>query len=99
MEMTNSDQHHEPTGEKFASPSALRQFAIETATLLRQTGLNEAGDILEAAANFAATTGWEWLGELGIATKTIQKRTDLPDSLRSRISRIAQAAASRQPYG
>ena len=97
--MTSPNQTDEPGGERFASPSALRQYAIETAAQLRQAGLSEAADIMEAAANFAATTGSEWLGELGIAAKTIQKRVDLPEAIRSRVSRIGQAAASRQPYG
>jgi hypothetical protein len=97
--VTSSDQPNQPEYGRFASPPALRQYAIETASQLRQSGLREAADIMEAAANFAATTGSEWLGELGIAAKTIQKRFDLPEALRSRVSRIGQAAASRQPYG
>jgi hypothetical protein len=97
--MTSPNQAEETPGNSFSSPSAFRQFAIDTAIQLRQAGLSEAADIMESAANYAATTGSEWLGELGIATKTIQKRFDLPEALRSRVSRIAQAAASRQPYG
>jgi hypothetical protein len=97
--MTTANQFDESEGEGFASPSALRQFAMESAIQLRQARLSEAGDIMEAAANFAATTGWEWLGELGIAARTIQKRFDLPDELCSRVSRIAEAATSKHPYG
>ena len=97
--MTTANQSDEPGGERFASPSALRLYAIDTATQLRLAGLSEAGDIMESAANFGATTGSEWLGELGIAAKTIQKRFDVPDALRSRVSRIGLAADSRQPYG
>ncbi len=96
--MTNPNQAEETPGKSFTSPSAFRQFAIDTAIQLRQAGLGEAADTMEAAANFAATTGSEWLGELGIAAKTIQKRFDVPDALRSRVSRIAKAATSKHPY-
>jgi hypothetical protein len=89
---------NEPEPQKFASPWALRQSALESAVQLRQAGLSEAADMMEAAANFPATTGSEWLGELGIAATTIQKRFDVPEALRGRVSRIAQAATSRHPY-
>ncbi|HWX20533.1 MAG TPA: GNAT family acetyltransferase, partial [Candidatus Binatia bacterium] len=96
---TASRKPDEPANGSFASPSTLWQFAIETAAQLRQTGLSEAGDILESAAKFVTGSGWEWLGELGIATKSIQKRFTLPDALRARISRIEQASTSKRPYG
>ena len=61
--------------------------------------MSEAGDIMESAARYGTSSGWEWLGELGAATKMIQKRFDLPEELRSRLSRIGKTAASRNPYG
>jgi len=85
--------------EYFASPSTLRQFALETAAKLSQAGLSEAGNIMETAANFAATTGSEWLGELGLAANTVAKRFKVPEPLGARISRIARVSASRHPYG
>jgi hypothetical protein len=94
-----SDSRKQTAAEKFRSPSALRQFALETATLLRQTGLSEAGSFMEVAANFPATTGWEWLAELGQAAKAIGERFELPQDLRARVSLIARTATSRQPYG
>lgn len=97
--MTSRNQSDEPAAEKFASPPALRQYAIDTAIQLRQAGLSEAADIMEAAANFVATTGSEWLGELGIATRTIRKRFEMSESLGGRVSRIAESATSRHPYG
>lgn len=96
----NTDENADASAlNHFSSPSALRQFALDTATQLRQAGLNEAADIMEAAANYAATTGSEWVGELGIAAKTILKRSVPPEALHRRVSRIAEAATSRHPYG
>ena len=97
--MTTIRNSEQPAPENFASPSDLRQFAIETATQLRQAGLSEAGGIMELAAKFVTSSGSEWLGELGAATKAIQKRFDLSDWLRSRVARIGQAAGSKHPYG
>ncbi len=42
--MTTIRNSEQPAPEHFASPSDLRQFAIETATQLRQAELSEAGD-------------------------------------------------------
>ena len=97
--MTSPAKANEPEQGRFASPSALRQYAIQTAAHLRRAGLSEAGNIMESAANFAATTGSEWLGELGQAAKTIHRRFDLPQVLAVRVARIAEAARSRHPYG
>ena len=87
-----------PSSPPFASPSALREFALETATQLRQAGMTEAAKIMERAATHVTSSGWEWLGELGAAAKIIQKRFVLPEGMRDRIMRIAKAAASKHPY-
>ena len=84
---------------KFASPSALREFALETAALLRADGHAEAGELLEAAATFVSGSGWEWLGELDAATKSIRQRFKLSDELAARVARIRKTATSRSPYG
>src|SRR5437762_7417607 len=97
--MTPSKDTGEGADGRFTSPSALWQFAVETAMQLRQAGLSEAGDIMESAAKFVTSSGWEWLGELGVAAKTITKRFNLPEALRARVSRIGEAATSRHPYG
>ena len=88
-----------PQPHVFASPSALCQFAIETAMELRKAGFNDAGDGLESAAMFVTSSGREWLGRLGKTTAMIQKRGEMPKDLRSRISRIRKAATSKRPYG
>jgi hypothetical protein len=87
------------SGEKFESPSALRQFAIETASQLRQAGLSEAGEIMESAAGFVTSSGWEWLGELGAAAMRIRERFQLPEHVGTRVNRIHKAATSQKPYG
>ncbi len=84
---------------KFESPSALREFALETATLLRADGQAEAGEILAAAATFVSGSGWEWLGELGVATASLRQRFKLSGEIAARVARIRQAATSRSPYG
>jgi len=83
----------------FASPSALWEFAIETVSQLRQAGMSEAADLLKGAACYVTSSGWEWLGELGVATASIRKRFHLPGPIASRIKRIHRTATSRRPYG
>jgi hypothetical protein len=72
---------------------------LETASELRAAGLTDASQLLESAATYVTGSGWEWLGELGIATATIRKRFKLPKPLAARIKRIRKAAVSRRPYG
>jgi hypothetical protein len=84
--------------EKFESPSALREFALETASQLRADGQPEACEMMEAAASFVTNSGWEWLGELGVAAASIRKRFPVSDSIAARLARIRGAATSRQPY-
>jgi hypothetical protein len=59
--------------EKFASPSTLREFALETASQLRAAGQTEACEVMEAAATSVTSSGWEWLGELGAAAASIRE--------------------------
>jgi hypothetical protein len=85
--------------EKFTSPSELREFALETAGQLRAVGLTEACEMMEGAATFVTSSGWEWLGELGAAASSIQERFHVSDLVAARLSRIRVAATSQQPYG
>ena len=84
---------------KFASPSALREFALETASQLRVAGQVEACEVMEAAATFVTCSGWEWLGELGAAAASIRERFQVSDLVAARLSRIREAATSQPPYG
>jgi hypothetical protein len=85
--------------EKFTSPSALREFALETAAQLRGAGQAEACEMMEAAATFGTSSGWEWLGELGAAATSIRKRFPVSDLIAARVARIREAATSQLPYG
>ena len=84
---------------KFASPSALREFALETAAQLRADGQTEAGEVLEAAATYVTGSGWEWLGELDAATARIRQCFQVSEAVATRLARIHKAATSRRPYG
>ncbi len=85
--------------QKFASPSALREFALETASQLRAAGQVEACEVMEAAATFVTGSGWEWLGELGFAAASIREKFRVSDLVAARLARIQAAASSRRPYG
>ncbi|GDY21323.1 hypothetical protein LBMAG56_26690 [Verrucomicrobiota bacterium] len=87
------------SSERFSSPGALREFTLETAAQLHAAGLPEAGEIMAAAANLVTGSGWEWLGELGVAAASVRKRFRLPDGIAGRVARIRKTATSRQPYG
>ncbi len=94
MTMGNPDV----TSEPFASPSALWQFCMETVSMLRHAGMAEAADTLETATKYVTSSGWEWLGELGLAARSIRERCDLKEPLGTRISRIEQTTKSKKPY-
>lgn len=88
-----------PMPRKLTSPSALREFALETAAQLRAEGQVEASEVMEAAAIFVTGSGWEWLGELGSAASAIRKRFSVSGPVAARLARIRKVARSRQPYG
>jgi hypothetical protein len=85
--------------DRFISPDALREFALETASQLRSAGQPAAADIMHDAATFVTGSGWEWLGELAHAAKKIEKKTRVPDMLAARLARIREVATSGRPYG
>lgn len=85
--------------ETFSTPSALREFALETAAQLRSGGLVEAAGLLEEAANYVSGSGWEWLGELAAAATKIKDGFEVPAPIAARLKRIRKAATSRKPYG
>ena len=84
--------------QKFPSPSALREFALETASQLQAAGQAEACEVMEAAATFVTSSGWEWLGELAAAAASIRERFQVSDLVAARLTRIREAATSQQPY-
>jgi hypothetical protein len=85
--------------DRFISPGALREFALETASQLRSAGRPAAADMMHDAATFVTGSGWEWLGELAHAAKTIEKKTRVPEILAARLARIREVATSGRPYG
>lgn len=85
--------------ERFASPSSLREFALETASQFRAAGQSEACDVMEAAATFVTSSGWEWLGKLSTAAASIRDNFQVSDLIAARLARIREAATSQQPYG
>ena len=84
--------------DRFSSPSQLREFALETASQLREAGEAEACRILEEAATFVSGSGWEWLGELAAATEAVLDGFKLPVPVRERLARIRKAAKSQRTY-
>jgi hypothetical protein len=85
--------------ETFASPSTLREFALETALQLRAAGRTEASEVIEAAATCVTSSGWEWLGGPGAAAASIRGRFQVSGLVAARLARIREAATSQQPYG
>lgn len=85
--------------EPFESPSALRRFALDTATELRAQRKGDAGDVLESAAKLVTGSGWEWLGELHVAAERCRAERAVPEELRAKLVRIARVAGSSRPYG
>ena len=72
---------------------------MATVADLRAAGFDEAALTLEAATTYVTSSGWEWLGELGLATASILKGCRLPESTAARVRRIHHAATSSHPYG
>jgi hypothetical protein len=86
-------------GHGFNSPDALRKFALSAAAQLREGGREGAAGDLEDAANAACSSGWEWLGQLGVATSNILATFRLSEKLTEQLARIQTAARSSSPYG
>lgn len=83
----------------FSSPPALCQFSMATVADLRAAGFDAAAATLEAATAYVTNSGWEWLGELGLATASILNQFQLPEPIAASVRRIHNAATSRHPYG
>lgn len=71
---------------EFDTPDALREFAVETAAMMRTAGLLEAARKLDSAAAAVCTAGSEWLGEIGLALRAADQVAD--PELRRRLARI-----------
>ena len=84
---------------EFQTPSELRQYVLEVAAEIESSGLAEAAALLRDGANFPATTGWEWLGELALAVEKVRDRFTLPAGTREPLSLVLKTARSDRPYG
>ncbi|HEV2350491.1 MAG TPA: hypothetical protein VG028_11670 [Terriglobia bacterium] len=62
----------------FSSPGELRDFVLKLADELAIAGISEAAEHLHAAATLPCTTGSEWLGELGLAVREVQRKHTPP---------------------
>ncbi len=84
--------------KSFGLPDELREFTLQVADRLESAGLGDAAAILRDGANFPATTGWEWLGELALAVERIRGRFDVSPALYDELRAILKTAKSRRPY-
>jgi hypothetical protein len=84
---------------RFQSPSELRQCVLDIAAEIEFSGLAEATALLRYGANFPATTGTEWLGELALAEEKVRDRFTLPAGTREPLSLVLKTARSDRPYG
>ena len=72
---------------------------MEVVAELRAAGLSEAADILERGVCYVATTGSEWLGELGLAVREVRRRFKLDARSDEALATIQSTTSSRKPYG
>jgi len=66
---------------------------------LRTEGFIKQSEILEQRANLACTTGWEWLGELGLGIEKISDLGVLSSDIEEKLNKILKATKSSKPYG
>ncbi|MEE2730546.1 MAG: hypothetical protein VYA55_06955 [Pseudomonadota bacterium] len=66
---------------------------------LKSDGFEDQAGILESATKMVCTTGWEWLGELGIRVKKVQSMGPYPEDLNKKLSIILKTTKSKTPYG
>lgn len=71
-----------------SNPSDLHAFVLKLADELAHAGMPEAAEALRAAATVACTTGSEWLGELGLAVREVQKKYRPPSALQGELESV-----------
>jgi hypothetical protein len=79
------------SSDDFKSPEELHTFITQTAEKLRTQGQTEAADLLTNIQNMAFTTGSEWLGELGLLVRRVQREFHLDSDLRRDLKQIMRA--------
>jgi hypothetical protein len=83
----------------FESPDSLRIYVLAVASELRNEGFVDQSNILEHRANLACTTGWEWLGELGLGVEKIINSGDTTNDINEKLHYILETVKSKTPYG
>jgi hypothetical protein len=81
----------------FESPDELNQFAGEVIQKLHRAELYDAAKILEDWRSNVYTTSSEWLGELGLAIRKIQKQNEIDQSLNLDLERLLCAVHRAWP--
>ena len=77
----------------------MRKYALAVSAQMRSEGLAEQSKILEYRANLPCTSGWEWLGELGLGVEKIISSGSLSKNVEEKLNRILITAKSSTPYG
>ncbi len=84
---------------KIDSPSDLRKFALTLALKMKSEGYTKQSKILSHRATLPCTTGWEWLGELGLGIEKIRNIGELPIEIDEKLEIINKISKSSTPYG
>jgi len=77
--------------DDFKSPEELHAFIEEVAEKLRSKGQMEAAETLTSIQNVAFTTGSEWLGELGLLVRRVQRTFDLDPDIDRDLKRVMRS--------
>jgi hypothetical protein len=73
---------------RFVTPENLNRLVGEVRADFEAAGLEESARRLAEVQRTAFTTGSEWLGELGMAVRTIRRKCTVPPELDGKLERI-----------
>jgi hypothetical protein len=82
----------------FHSADELWKYSMQVVSLLREGGMGEAADLLESGVRYSTSSGWEWLGELGLAVERVSERYRPSPAVREALQVIRRTARSETPY-
>jgi hypothetical protein len=75
----------------FAGPSDLRAFLLNLTDDLARAGLPEPAGRLRVIATIAYTTGTEWLGDIGLVVREVQKKPNLSPAIQDSLELVMSA--------
>ncbi len=81
----------------FQSPEELDQFAVQVIRKLHDAGLHDAAKLLEDWRLTAYTTSSEYLGELGLTIRKIQKQSKVDKLIDADLQRLLGAVHTVWP--